>query len=187
MSTRLTEAELARLEKMEAKATQGEWKVSEPAVYIYTADGMVAKMENCPEFKSNSEFIAALRNHAPALIAAARRAAALERVVRRAMEPGVFGPWHVIPDPLLERTNLHELCKEYGYGAVMHYVEYLWKTHGKHPGSEHTCAACADVRRAWQEEALAALDAAGKECRDDCQSRRACAADGLSGQARRRR
>jgi len=96
MSTRLTEAELARLEKLEAKATPGEWKVSEPAVYIYTADGMVAKMENCPEFKSNSEFIAALRNHAPALIAAARRAAVLEAAMKRIADMRTWaGVWSI--------------------------------------------------------------------------------------------
>src|SRR5690606_42116115 len=92
MSTRLTEADLARLEKLEAKATPGEWKVSEPAVYIYTADGMGAKMGDCHVVKANSEFFAAVRYHPPALNAAARRAAAVERVAGRAMEPGVFGP-----------------------------------------------------------------------------------------------
>lgn len=81
----------------------------------------------------------------------------MDEILAEALEPGVFGDWYNSEDPALKNTNLHDLCKQYGYGAVMHYVEYLWKTHGPHPGSEHTVAACASVRRDWIKRASAIL------------------------------
>ena len=83
----------------------------------------------------------------------------LRAVVEEALEPGVFGEWWNCEDPALKHTDLHDICKRHGYGAVMHYVEWLWKTHGQYPGSEHTVAACAKVRRDWIERAKKALGA----------------------------
>lgn len=85
----------------------------------------------------------------------------LREVVKVALDPGVFGPWGSVEDPRLVNTNLLQLCKDNGFGAVMHYVEYLWSKHGSIPGSEHTCAACASVRREWIEAARAALAKGG--------------------------
>lgn len=84
------------------------------------------------------------------------------RLLEEAIEPGMFGPWVATEDPALANAGLYELCEERGYGAVIHHIEYLWKMKAEKiglPGSEHSVAACASVRRAWIKEARAALAA----------------------------
>lgn len=60
--------------------------------------------------------------------------------------PGVFGPWREVEDPALARhpADIETMCERYGYGAMLHYVAYLWQKN--HPGAAHTVAACHDVR-----------------------------------------
>lgn len=89
-----------------------------------------------------------------ALIEAAKE---MRDVIEEAMEPGVFGEWRTQEDPALKDSPLLSLCQQFGFGAVIHHVEWLWKTHGSHPGSEHSVAACASVRRSWLKRAEAAL------------------------------
>jgi len=82
----------------------------------------------------------------------------LSSVLDEALSPGVFGPWDAVDDPSLHGSGLLELCRQRGFGAVMHYVEYLWSKETKYPGSEHTCSACASVRRAWIKSAQEAMN-----------------------------
>ena len=82
----------------------------------------------------------------------------LAAVVDDALSPGVFGPWHTTDDPALHKDGLLDLCRTRGFGAVMHYVEYLWSKETQWPGSEHTCAACASVRRDWIKSAQEAMN-----------------------------
>lgn len=84
----------------------------------------------------------------------------LKSVIEEALEPGVFGEWTPCLDPALTNSGLDELCKNRGYGAVIHHVEALWKLRAEKtgfPGSEHSVAACASVRREWIAKAKTAL------------------------------
>jgi hypothetical protein len=93
------------------------------------------------------------------LAASEQRVRDLEAVIEEALSPGVFGPWSHCHDAMIPDC-VRLACDEIGYGAVMHHVEHLWSKRAEAmgiPGSEHTCAACASVRRQWIERARTAL------------------------------
>lgn len=84
----------------------------------------------------------------------------LRAVIKEAMRPGVFGDFGTVSDPSLERTNIERMCERHGYGAMMAHIQHLWSKRSEslgYPGSEHTVAACASVRRRWLEDAAAVL------------------------------
>lgn len=186
----MTADELAKLKELESKATKGPWvwqnygKKPEPYIICQTccypsprttvAWGNYTGGQGWPavgdsgvfdreSVEANAALIAALRNAAPALIAMAEWANAAKKEIEYALEPGVFGPHTTCDDPQFSDGRLLEMCKRCGFGAVMHTVEHLWRTHGPHPGAEHTCAAAADVRRGWIDRADRLLAAYPKD------------------------
>jgi len=76
---------------------------------------------------------------------AEERVAAMEAALREVIEPGVFGPWSEVLDPLVP-DSVRDLCEQIGYGAVLHHVAFLWQS--KHCDSAHTVAGCVGTRRA---------------------------------------
>lgn len=102
MSERLTPADLDALEALEAKATAAPWSVHSSDVWsgdgetplqpLYRAireSGSRAPRLSEYQEDDNSAFIAALRNAAPALIAAARRAEQLREALQEIARPGM--------------------------------------------------------------------------------------------------
>lgn len=106
--------DLDRLAELEAKATQGPWDVArDPEGWRLTSPlCSVAQVFKCYQREANADLITSLRNHAPALIAAARVVHALAqhlgvapeqvtaegvvgcvKALEDALQPGVFGPW----------------------------------------------------------------------------------------------
>ena len=83
--------------------------------------------------------------------------AAVEALVVAAtevQEPGVFGEFHLVRDPAFGE-DVEFLCEQFGYGALMSHVMYLWSL--KDPNGHHTVAAVASVRRSVLADLRAAL------------------------------
>ena len=79
----------------------------------------------------------------------------LRALLETAIDPGVFGDWMTGADPALRQAGLKRVCEQYGFGAVLSHVEWLWAE--KHPDSAKTVAACVAVRRDFIAKARDAL------------------------------
>jgi hypothetical protein len=106
-----TKVDVAGLRALLEKATPGEWVVTANGVYIDANTGMVAEMENCPEFRDNSAFIAAAHNAMPSLLAAAEERDRLREALEDLMEVQ-NGP------PLLKYEAAWNAAMEKGYAAL---------------------------------------------------------------------
>ena len=98
----------------------------------------------------------------------------LADIINDALNPGVFGdgpPSQL--DPLIDRQCgelVRGLCERFGYGAMLHHVEALWRERAierGHPGSEHSVAGCRATREAWISRAKAAMQRYRQEPTDD--------------------
>lgn len=92
----------------------------------------------------------------------------LRDIIYDALDPGFFGP---LPaprlDPLIENSGngkvLHDMCKAYGYSAVLHHVAALWRQwaiDNRIEGAERTIAASRAVRENWIRRAKKAVQEA---------------------------
>lgn len=96
----------------------------------------------------------------------------LKALIEEALHPGVFGYQDKNFDYLVGATNIENICKQCGYGAVMSHVQHLWQQKSGYDGSEHTVAACALVRREWCEKASKLISKINKTEKPDIISKK---------------
>jgi hypothetical protein len=93
--------------------------------------------------------------------------AAAEKLLREAVEPGVFGIQDRSRISAPEDEMIRELGLQIGFGALMDSASRMWAIVAEqdgHPGSEFVVSACATTQKKWVaqvEELLAIID--GKE------------------------